>query len=187
MIKIGLLGGSFNPAHQGHIDVTQAALKRFGLDRVWWVVSPGNPLKSDAPAPIADRIDYAQRLITDPRVTVSDIEAKIGTVYTAQTLEYLIHHHRHVQFVWLMGADNLIQLDRWKEWHWIMQNIPLGILARPGSRLAPRVAKAARIYASHRIPARAAHRLADGPAPRWCYVNMPLNFTSSTRLRQTGE
>ena len=181
--KVGLLGGSFDPAHLGHVAITQHALRRFGLDEIWWLFSPGNPLKSNGPAPMSDRIQVANALIQHPRVLMSDVEARIGTRYTAQTLRHLVSAHRDIQFVWLMGADNLIQFDQWKDWHWIIENVPLGILARPKSRLAPLSAKAAKIYASSRIPQRASHRLADGPTPRWCYVNMPLNHLSSTQLR----
>lgn len=183
-LKIGLLGGSFNPAHQGHVAVTQNALRYFGLDRVWWLVSPGNPLKHAAPAPLHHRITAAQELIRDPRVSVTDIEARIGTRFTADTLKALVKLYPNVQFIWLMGADNLIQFDQWKDWRWIMENVPLGILARPGSRLAPTIAKAARIYAEARVPARAARLLGTRPAPSWCYVNMPLNHLSSTQLRR---
>ena len=117
------------------------------------------------------------------RVSVTDIEARIGTRFTADTLTALVKLYPNVQFIWLMGADNLIQFDQWKDWRWIMENVPLGILARPGSRLAPTIAKAARIYAEARVPARAARLLGTRPAPSWCYVNMPLNHLSSTQLR----
>ena len=107
---IGLLGGSFDPAHHGHVHITKAALTRFGLDKVWWLVSPGNPLKRNGPAPLSQRMQAAQALMRHPRVTVTDIEAWLGTRHTAQTLVALRRHYPGVRFVWLMGADNLAQL-----------------------------------------------------------------------------
>lgn len=181
---VGLLGGSFDPAHAGHLALSQHALRSFGLDRVWWMVSPGNPLKQNGPAPMAHRIETARRLVRDPRIVVTDIEARTGTRYTAHTLSILTAQHPNIQFVWLMGADNLIQFDRWRDWRTIFNTVPIGVLARPGSRLAPLVAKAARIYAPYRLPASQARLLPLGETPRWCYINMPLHDISSTQLRQ---
>ena len=180
---IGILGGSFDPAHAGHVALTRNALMRFGLDGVWWMVSPGNPLKSNGPAPMDQRIAQARVIMDHPRVTITDIEARLGTRYTADTLRALMHRYPRVNFVWLMGADNLHQFDQWRDWRWIMDHVPIGILARPASRLAPLSAKAARIYAHARLPARASQHLASGPAPRWCYINMPLSDLSSSALR----
>ena len=181
---IGLLGGSFDPAHGGHVALTRAALVRFGLDRVWWMVSPGNPLKPHGPAPMGERISAARDIMDHPRVTITDIEARLGTRYTAETLRALIARYPQYRFVWLMGADNLAQFDQWRDWRWIMDTVPIGILARPGARLAPLSARAARIYAHARLPARASYHLGRGEAPAWCYVNMPLSDLSSTALRQ---
>jgi len=123
--RIGLLGGSFDPPHDGHVHITTAALKRFGLDRVWWLVSPGNPLKSQGPAPLPERMQAAQALMRHPRVTVTDIEARLGTRFTAETLQALQHRYPDVQFVWLMGADNLAQFHRWHAPRWCFINLPL--------------------------------------------------------------
>ena len=117
---IGLLGGSFDPAHDGHLHITQEALKRFGLDQVWWVVSPGNPLKSRQPASMPARVAHARSLVSRNDVIVTDIEAQIGTRYTAETLSALKARYRGVRFVWLMGADNLAQFHLWQDWQWIM-------------------------------------------------------------------
>ncbi|MCE8471321.1 nicotinate-nicotinamide nucleotide adenylyltransferase, partial [Rhodovulum sulfidophilum] len=116
--KIGLLGGSFDPAHEGHAHITRTALKRFGLDRVWWLVSPGNPLKAEGPAPMARRLAAAEAVMQHPRVAITDLEARIGTRYTAETLERLMRLYPGVRFVWLMGADNLISFHRWERWRW---------------------------------------------------------------------
>ncbi|MGR3480688.1 nicotinate-nucleotide adenylyltransferase [Salipiger marinus] len=181
--RVGLLGGSFDPPHAGHVHITREALKRFQLDRVIWLVSPGNPLKPQGPAPMAERIAAARRLMSDPRVIVSGIEALAGTRHTARTLALLRHGFPGVRFVWLMGADNLAQLHRWEDWHSIMTGVPVGVLARPGSRMAARDSVAASVYRGARLPERAAPRLARTDAPAWCFVNMPMIALSSTQLR----
>ena len=183
---IGLLGGSFDPPHAGHAHITREALKRFALDRVWWLVSPGNPLKSRGPAPMAKRMAAARAIMDHPRVAISDFEARAGTRYTAETLAILRALHPGVRFVWLMGADNLAQLDQWQDWRWIMENVPLGVLARPGQRISARMSKAARVYADARLPGRRSHLLARAEAPAWCFINMPMNAMSSTQLRAAG-
>ena len=180
---VGLLGGSFDPAHAGHVEITRAALRRFALDQLWWLVSPGNPLKPHGPAPMQDRIAAARQLITDPRVKVSSVEADLGTRYTAETLAALAARYPKTRFIWLMGADNLMQFDQWQNWHSIITTTPLGILARPGSRLAPLKARAAQIYRWARLPAAQSHQLGRYQAPCWCYVNMPMVDLSSTALR----
>ncbi len=183
---VGLLGGSFDPAHPGHAHITREAIKRFGLDRVWWLVSPGNPLKVNGPAPLAQRMARARAVMQHPRVTITDIEAQLGTRYTAQTLARLRARYRGVRFVWLMGADNLAQLHRWQDWRVIMRSVPVGVLARPGDRISARMSPAARIYQSARISGRASHLLARAEAPAWCFVNVPLVDASSTAIRAAG-
>ncbi len=130
--SVGLLGGSFDPPHRGHVHITTEALKRFGLDRVWWLVTPGNPLKEQGPAPLAQRMQQARAIMQHPKVTVTDIEARLGTRYTAQTLAALRRQYPGVNFVWLMGADNLAQFHKWQDWRTIMMSVPVGVLARPG-------------------------------------------------------
>ncbi|MGR3454815.1 nicotinate-nucleotide adenylyltransferase [Pseudooceanicola sp.] len=183
---VGLLGGSFDPAHAGHAMITREALKRFRLDQLWWLVSPGNPLKQDGPAPMAQRLARAREVMHHPNVKVTDIEARIGTRYTARTLGTLGRLYPGVRFVWLMGADNLGQLDRWQEWRWIMDNVPVGVLARPRQRISARMSKAARVYDFARLPARDAARLGRSAAPCWCFVNVPMVSLSSTELRRSG-
>lgn len=184
---IGLLGGSFDPPHAGHVHLTREALKRFDLDQVWWLVSPGNPLKDRAPAPINMRIEAARALVDHPDVRISDFEARAGTRYTAQTLAALKRSQPGVRFVWLMGADNLAQFDHWQDWRWIMDTVPVGVLARPGQRISARMSKAAQIYSKYRLPGRMSRHLGAGPAPRWCFINMPMRDISSTRLRAEGQ
>lgn len=180
---VGLLGGSFDPPHEGHVAITEAALVRFGLDEVWWLPSPGNPLKRHGPAPLERRMAAAQRLMRHPRVRISDAEARLGTRYTADTLEALQRHYPHVRFVWLMGADNLVQLPHWEGWRRIMDGVPVGVLARPGMTLAARLSLPARLYRQARIPAHASTALARAEPPAWCFVNLPLVPASSTALR----
>lgn len=183
---VGLLGGSFDPAHAGHAHVSREAMKRFALPHLWWLLSPGNPLKTEGPAPMARRLRRAREMIAHPRVTVTDVEARLGTRYTAETLSALIALYPGVRFVWLMGADNLAQLHRWQDWHWIMQNVPVGVIARPGLRLSARRSRAARVYANYRIKGRLSHRLGQVQAPAWCFVNVPMVDHSSTAIRQAG-
>ncbi|MCS6623613.1 nicotinate-nucleotide adenylyltransferase [Roseibacterium beibuensis] len=184
---IGLFGGSFDPPHAGHAHVSREALKRFGLDRVWWLVSPGNPLKVSGPAPLDRRLAAARALVRHPRIEVTGIEAHLGTRYTAETLERLGALYPGVRFVWLMGADNLAQFDRWQHWRWIMETTPVGVLARPGQRISARTAKAAQVYDWARLPASAAPLLGRAKTPAWCFLNLPMVDISSTEIRARGD
>ena len=184
---VGLLGGSFDPAHAGHVHVTREALKRFGLDRVWWLVSPGNPLKSHGPAPMEDRLTRARTLMRHPRVEVTNLEARTGTRYTAETLEALFKLYPGVRFVWLMGADNLAEFHRWERWDWILQNVPVGVIARPGDRVDARTSPAAQRFRHARLRGREAMTLGRTEAPAWCLVNVPMVDQSSSAIRARGE
>ena len=184
---IGLLGGSFDPAHSGHAHITREALKRFGLDRVWWLVSPGNPLKQHGPAALEKRMARARDVMQHPRVEVTDIEAHLGTQYTAQTLAKLRSLYPGVRFVWLMGADNLAQFHLWQDWRQIMQTVPVGVLARPGQRISARMSRAAALYAPYRIAGRHAQLLSRSTAPAWCFVNVPMVDVSSSAIRAAGD
>ena len=183
---VGLLGGSFDPAHDGHVHITREALRRIGLDRVWWLVSPGNPLKANTPAPMALRMARArEKLGDDPRVVVSDLEALLGTRATVDTLRRLQALYPGVRFVWIMGADNLVQFHRWRNWRQIMARVPVAVMARPGAGLAARLSVAARTFRGARVlaPDLLTHR----NAPVWCFVNMPLHAASSSLIRARGE
>ncbi|MEM6823766.1 MAG: nicotinate-nucleotide adenylyltransferase [Pseudomonadota bacterium] len=186
-MAVGLLGGSFDPAHQGHAHITREALKRFDLDRVWWLVSPGNPLKHEGPAPMARRIAAAGDVMQHPRVVVTDLEARLGTRYTAQTLRRVFEHYPGIRFVWLMGADNFASFHRWDNWEWIMEHVPIGILARPGQRISARMSRAAGAYERFRLRGREAARLGTLDPPVWCFVNVPMDSSSSTAIRARGE
>lgn len=184
---IGLLGGSFDPAHQGHVHITREALKRFGLDRVWWLVTPGNPLKTHGPAPIQARLARARQVMQHPRVEVTDLETHTRTRFTAETLEALQALYPGVRFVWLMGADNLAGFHRWERWDWIMQNVPVGVIARPGERGAARLSPAAERFALARIPGRRARLLSRAGAPAWSLINVPMMDVSSSQIRARGD
>lgn len=184
---IGLLGGSFDPAHRGHAHITREALKRFGLDRIWWLVTPGNPLKKNGPAPIATRLARARAVMRHPRVEVTDIERLTRTRFTAETLQAVQRLYPGVRFVWLMGADNLASFHHWDRWEWIMQNVPVGVIARPGDRVAARTSPAAQRFEHARIAGRAARQLANAEAPAWSLINVPMVDVSSTQIRARGE
>ncbi|HEY0213245.1 MAG TPA: nicotinate-nucleotide adenylyltransferase [Paenirhodobacter sp.] len=185
-MRIGILGGSFDPAHEGHAHITREAMRRFGLDRVWWMLTPGNPLKARGPAPMGQRMAEARRIMPDPRVVITDLETRLGTRYTAQTLRRLRAMYPGVHFVWLMGADNLLQFDHWDNWQAIMRMVAVGVLARPGAHLAVRHARAARIYAKARLGADQARRLPVAPLPAWCFVQIPMSDLSSSAIRASG-
>lgn len=182
--RIGLLGGSFNPAHGGHRQLSLEALKRLGLDEVWWLVSPQNPLKPVAGmAPLAERLAEARLVAAHPRIRISDVETRLGTRYTADTLARLVQVRRDAAFVWLMGADNLVQISRWKDWRRIFATVPIAVFDRPSYSLGSLRAPAAQRFARARRGAASARRLALAAPPAWVFVPMRLNPTSATAIR----
>ena len=181
---IGLLGGSFDPAHEGHVHITREALKRMGLDQVWWLVSPGNPLKARQPAPMADRIARARSVMRDPRVKITALEAQLGTRATADTIDRLRAIYPGVTFVWLMGADNLVQFHKWGRWRDILRPVAVGVLARPGAGVQARLSVAARAFRVHQVDR--GENLRGRKAPVWAFVNLPMNDASSTEIRARG-
>lgn len=184
--RIGLLGGSFDPPHPGHAHITRWALKSFGLDRVWWLVSPGNPLKPDAPADLDRRLAAARAVMRHPRVTITDLEARLGTRYTAETLAALQRRHAGVRFVWLMGADNLAGFHRWDRWTEILDRVPVGVLARPGQQLRAGLSPAAQRYARWRLPPHLARALPLASTPAWVLLTGRMLDLSSSTLRARG-
>jgi len=186
-LRIGLLGGSFNPAHGGHLNLSLAALKRLDLDRIWWLVSPQNPLKpDDGMAPFADRLASAEALAHHPRIDVSDIEAHLGTRFTADTLAALVSRCPAHDFVWLMGADNLIQIPAWDRWSRIFHTVPVAVFARPSYSLRALAGPAARRFRRHRLPEDEAGQLAGSRPPAWVFCHMRLDPTSASALRARG-
>jgi nicotinate-nucleotide adenylyltransferase len=182
---IGLLGGSFDPAHEGHVHLTREAIARMGLDQVWWLVSPGNPLKARQPAPMAERLARARAIMPDPKVVITDLEAKLGTRATIDTITKLKAIYPGVHFVWLMGSDNLVQFHKWNRWRDILRSVPVGVLARPGSGVAARMSVAARAFRVHQVDR--GETLRNKAAPAWCFINMPMNAASSSAIRARGE
>lgn len=186
-MRIGLLGGSFNPPHRGHALVTRIALMRLGLDRVWWLVTPGNPLKSQAElAALHERVEAARRLIESPRVAVTDIEAQIGARYTYDTLAWLTQRAPRVRFVWIMGADNLSEFHLWRHWRKIADLAPIAIVDRPGSTLQAMSSRAAAALNPWRVPEANAAHFADLEPPAFLFLHGPRSELSSTVLRESG-
>ncbi|MDR4306745.1 nicotinate-nucleotide adenylyltransferase [Chelatococcus sambhunathii] len=183
-MAIGLYGGSFNPPHEAHRKVALTALKRLGLDRLWVLVTPGNPLKAHGGlAPLEERITAVRALIDHPRVAVTGVEQAIGTSRTCEVLGYLRSRRPEVAFVWVMGADNLIDLHRWGRWRRIVELAPVAVIDRPGSTFAPLSARAAKVYGRFRVDESDAPALARTPAPAWCFLHGLRSNLSSTALR----
>jgi len=184
--RIGLLGGSFNPAHKGHLHLSRTALERLGLDEVWWMVSPQNPLKSiDGMAPFAERVAKARIAAEDEdRIVVSEIERDMGTRYTIDTLRQLRVRFPQNRFVFLLGADNFIQLPQWRGWGAIFRTVPIAIFPRPSYSYRALTGRAAKRFARFRVPDIRSHRLAERRAPAWVFVGMAPDATSATRIRQ---
>lgn len=184
-LRVGLLGGSFNPAHDGHAHISRLALRHLHLDQVWWLVSPQNPLKSaDGMAGLADRLAGAQAVIgKDERIRVTDIERHLGTRYTADTLAALKDRFPDVKFVWLMGADILVQMPRWKRWRTVFRAVPIAVFARPSYSLRALSGQAAWRFAGARKRSTRAPDLADAAPPAWIFLKTPLHGASATQIR----
>lgn len=183
--RIGLFGGSFNPAHRGHYMVALYALKRLGLDWVWWLVSPQNPLKDPRETgEYAGRLAFTRRIARHPRFIVSDLEKQIGSRTTAETLDRLAPVLRRAKFIWIMGADSLANLYKWNDWTEIPETLPLAVLARPGYSIRALSGRAAIRYAQSRLPAAVAANLPGSRPPAWVFLPMPLRPESSTAIRR---
>jgi len=186
-MRVGLLGGSFNPPHPGHRHIAEAALRRLGLDKVWLLVTPGNPIKAHGDlAALSARLQAAAHIVKHPRIAVTGFEAALPTAYTACTLAFLQQRFPGVHFVWIMGGDNLAGFHRWQEWQNIMWRMPLAVLDRPGFRYRAMAAPAAVVYQRARIEETQAPALAFMRPPAWTYLTIPLVDISSTELRQQG-
>lgn len=182
---IGLLGGSFNPPHPGHVHISMVALKRLRLDAVWWLVSPGNPLKDPAElAGLESRVAQARQITGDRRIRVSSLEAGIGLRRTRDVLAYLKERAPDLRFVWLMGADNLAQFSRWHAWQAIAEMVPIAVIDRPEWGLKALSGKAAHYLQNHRIDEADAPCLAAMAPPAWVFLHGPLSDLSSTSLRR---
>jgi nicotinate-nucleotide adenylyltransferase len=181
-LRVGLLGGSFNPAHEGHIHASELALKQLQLDYVWWLVAPQNPLKETrGMAAFATRLDRAAAFAHHPRIVVSGIESELGTRFSVDTLRALKQRFAQIRFVWLMGSDNLLELPRWRNWQGIFASLPVAVVARPGTALVARTSKAAVCFRDCYIaPSR---RFPVIPPPAWTMLDAKRNPASATALR----
>ena len=183
-MKVGLLGGSFNPAHEGHAHVADTALARLGLDAVIWLVSPQNPLKSSHETePLSTRMASARKQAHGPRMIVSDAETRMGARYTLDTLRILKARHPGVHFVWIMGADNLASFHRWRGWLEIMREVPVAVVSRPWAAMKARLSPTAKRFAFARRSSATARSLPYAKAPAWVFIRGPLNYQSSTAIR----
>jgi len=184
-MRVGLFGGSFNPAHEGHAHVAETAKRRLKLDKVIWLVSPQNPLKpAHETADLAHRIAGARALANERGMIVSDAETRIGAQFTIDTVRALQARYPRVHFVWIMGADSLATFHRWRGWTQIMREVPVAIVSRPWISLKSRFSPAAQRFARFRLPSTAALRLADTRPPAWIFLFGRFNFQSSTALRE---
>lgn len=183
--RIGLLGGSFNPAHAGHVQISNIARARLGLDQVWWLVSPRNPLKSASGlASLADRVASAHALALPSFIRVTMMEDAIGARYSIETARFLRKSYRGVNFVWLIGADNLVIFERWKQWQELAETFPIAVIDRPGSGLPATASKAAVALQRYRMDESDALALATATPPAWLILHGPLSPLSSTAIRQ---
>lgn len=186
-MKIGLFGGTFNPPHEGHLLVSRIAFARLGLDRIWWIVTPGNPLKENAGLPpLADRMQAARALARHPRIDITGFEAEIGTRYTFDTIDYLTKRCHGVDFVWMMGADNLRQFHRWQRWRDMASRVPVAVIDRPGSTLKAAHSRAGQYLARYRYSEREGRLLAGAAAPAFIFLHGPRSDLSSTELRRAA-
>ncbi len=184
-MRVGLFGGSFNPPHEGHAHVAETAKRRLNLDRVIWLVSPQNPLKSGREtADLAQRMAQTRAIANEPGMIVSDLEARLGSAYTIDTIRWLKARFPGVKFVWIMGADSLATFHRWRGWTQIMREVPVAVVSRPWISLKSRFSPAARRFAAARLPTHQARLLADKRPPAWAFLFGRFNFLSSTMLRE---
>ncbi|WP_208111481.1 nicotinate-nucleotide adenylyltransferase [Enterovirga rhinocerotis] len=183
-MRIGLYGGSFDPPHAGHRHVAETALRRLDLDRVWWIVTPGNPLKERHPASLPERLAAMRAMVRHPAMEITDIDSAIGSRYTIDTIRYLVRRCPGVRFVWVMGADSLAGFHRWRDWRAIARLVPIAVVDRPGYTLGALHSRMARTFAAKRRPGGAAARVfASSRAPAWVFLIGRRSNLSSTALR----
>ena len=187
-MAVGLFGGSFNPPHQGHVLVVDTVLRKLRLDQLWWMVTPGNPLKENGNlAKLEQRIQWSRDIVTDPRVKITAFEAARGLRYTAETLRFVKSRNRGVNFVWVMGADNLAGFHRWQDWQQIANTVPIAIVDRPGSTLSYLSSIMAKTFDHARVDESDAAALARMRPPAWTFIHGPRSPLSSTAIRNTRE
>ena len=181
---VGLFGGSFNPPHEGHVLVADIAMRRLGLDQLWWMVTPGNPLKNhNHLAPLGERLKRSEALATDPRIKVTAFEKTLGESYTARVLAQVKARNPHAHFIWIMGADNLASFHKWQHWQTIARTFPIAVIDRPGATLSYLSSKMARTFDFARVDEDDARVLWKKRAPAWTFIHGPRSPLSSTALR----
>lgn len=184
-MQVGLFGGSFNPPHAGHVLVAELAMRRLKLDQLWWIVTPGNPLKSARElAPLAQRIAWSEKITEDPRIKVTAFEAARRIRYTADTLALVKARNPGVEFVWIMGADSLRDFHKWQRWRDIATTFPIAVVDRPGASLSLTNSRMARAFDYARVDEDKAQRLASMKAPAWTFIHGPRSALSSTAIRK---
>lgn len=181
-LAIGVIGGSFDPAHSGHAHVIETARKALGLDWVWVIPARGNPLKRTQ-TPFAERLAGARTTLAGPRTRISTLEHDAGLTYTIDLIHYLRRRAPDARFVWIMGGDNLAQFSRWKAWDSVAREIPIAVVSRPGAFPRAGLSAFARRFANARLPAVGARSLPTRTAPAWVYLTAPFDPQSSTALR----
>jgi nicotinate-nucleotide adenylyltransferase len=182
--RIGVMGGTFNPPHDGHRIAAEAAMKRLRLDQLWWLITPGNPLKShDGLSPLEARMDLVRTFTRGPKMKITGFERELGTRYTAGTLSFLKRRYPATRFVWIMGADNLAFFHRWQHWRHIAKIMPIAVVDRPGWRHAGLSSPAAQALKRYRLPESEAASLASRKPPAWMLLTIRLSGLSSTALR----
>jgi len=182
-MKVGLFGGTFDPPHAGHLHVARTAMRRLGLDRIWWLVSPQNPLKRRTADDLERRMAAVRTLANEPGMVVTDIESRLGIRHTAKLLRAITALHPRNPFVWIMGADNLASIHRWHDWTEIVETVPLAVIARPQDPVRARLSLMASRYRTSRLREADAKVLPLKMAPAWTYLIEPLQSDSSTQLR----
>lgn len=184
-MAVGLFGGSFDPAHAGHLLVAETAIRRLGLDQLWWIVTPQNPLKAKRRSgELARRIEQSEAVARNPRIRVTAFEAAHAIRYSADTIALALRRYPATRFVWVMGADNLRNFHQWQRWRWIVRTIPIAIVDRPGSTLFLLSSVMARAFAAARVDEGDATRLPYLQAPAWTFLHGPRSSISSTAIRQ---
>lgn len=187
-MAVGLFGGSFNPPHEGHALVADTALRRLRLDQLWWIITPGNPLKDNSNlADLATRIEWSRKIVTDPRVKFTAFEAAQDLRYTAETLQFVTERNRGVDFVWVMGADNLAGFHRWQDWQYIANTMPIAVIDRPGSTLSYLSSVMAKTFDHARVDEAQCGALARLRPPAWTFIHGPRSPLSSTAIRNSRQ
>jgi nicotinate-nucleotide adenylyltransferase len=186
-MAIGLFGGSFNPPHEGHALVAMNALDVLKLDQLWWMVSPGNPLKDHSElAPLPERLELSEELLDDARIKITAFEAAHQLHYSADTIDLVQRTYRRVNFVWVMGADSLGSFHKWDRWEDIVQSVPIAVYDRPGSTGSLQASVMSQKYLAARLDEGVAESLKRTPPPAWTFIHGPLSPLSSTELREAA-